>query len=306
MREEQSDLILNLVHNATQVESEIEIHTGEVADRLGETFAPIFETWEEGQEKPDFQATLRALKDKLGDSREKLSLAEERLIGLIRQAVELRDERQELMGGLYDDFSSMRRTVEELYRGKGKDNVNAFVVAGIQGPTAQRPTKLLRQIDLAILHLQQPGLEFPVSRFGETRLEPSKLANVLKPRCDRLHQVQSELRGVGSEMNASRKQKNRALEAHKETFLWVAQGAEALFHLAGEHELAKRVRTSTHRPGRRDDEVAGGQGESQAESSAVAGDSGSGDQPAGEPQPTDSPVAVAAPEFASSSSPADG
>ncbi len=57
----------------------------------------------------------------------------------------------------------MRRTVEELYRGKGKDNVNAFVVAGSQGPTAQKPTKLLRQIDLAIGHLLQPGLEFPAS-----------------------------------------------------------------------------------------------------------------------------------------------
>ncbi len=305
MREAQSDRILYLVQSAAQAEVQIETHTEEVATRLGETFAPIFETWEEGQEPPDFRAILRAMKDKLGDSREKLSLAEQGHIDLIRQAVELRVERQELTGGLYDDFSSIRRTVEELYHGKGKGNANAFVVAGIQGPTSQKPTRLLRQVDLAISHLLQPGLEFPESRFGETRLEPSKLVNALKPRCELLHQVQADLRRVGSEMNASRKEKNRALKAHEETFLWVARGAESFFQLAGERELAERIRPSARRPGRRAAGT-GDDGEANAESSAAAtaGDSGSGETPAGEPQPTDSPAAAAAPESAPSS-PAD-
>ncbi len=284
MRQAQSDLILDLVHNTAQVESEIEIHTDEVAVRLGETFAPLFEVWEEGQQPPDFRAILRALKDKLGDSREKLTQAEEHLIELIRQTVELRAERQQLTESLYDDFSSLRRTVEELYRGKGKDNANAFVVAGIQGPTGQKPTKLLRQIDLAIGHLLQPGLVFPVSRFSETRLEPSKLVNALKPRRDRLRQVQKDLRRVASETNASRKQKNRALESHKQIFSWVAQGVETFFHLAGEHELAERVRPSSRRPGRR--AGAAGAGEADADDSAeVDADADSGSEPAGE-EPT--------------------
>ncbi len=46
-------------------------------------------------------------------------------------------------------------------------NANAFVVAGIQGPTAQKPTSLLRQVDLAIRHLRQPGLEF-LTRLART------------------------------------------------------------------------------------------------------------------------------------------
>ncbi len=316
MREEQSDHLLNLVQSAIQVETEIEIHTEGVAARLGETFAPVFDGWEEGQEEPDFQATLRAMKDKLGGSRETLSLAEERHIGLIRQAVEKRAERQELNEGLYEDFSGIRRTVEELYRGKGKGNVNAFVVAGIQGPTAQKPTKLLRQIDLAIGHLRQPGLEFPASRFGETQLEPAKLVEVLKPRCERLHQVQADLRRVAAETNASRKEKNRALEAHKETFLWVAQGAESLFHLAGEHELAERIRPSVRRPGRRAVEVAEGKegesedGASPAEGAQVEGSSeaasGDGGGAGDTPQPTASPAAATASESAPSSPSADG
>ncbi len=315
MREEQSDRILDLVQSAAGVESEIETHTEEVAAGLGETFAGIFEAWGDGQEPPDFRANLRALKDKLGDSREALSQAEERHIGLIRQAVARRGEREELTGGLYDDFSSMRRTVEELYHGKGKGNVNAFVVAGIQGPTAQWPTKLLRQVDLAIGHLRQPGLEFPQSRFGETRLEPTRLADALQPRSERLHLVQADLRRLRSELNASRKEKNRALDAHKETFLWVARAAESYFHLAGEHELAARIRPSARRPGRRAVEVADDQqgepetGASPAEGApegtpegapetsteATSGENGSGDQPASQSQPATGEAPESAP-----------
>lgn len=313
MREEQSDRILDLAQSAAKVESEIETHTEEIGSRLDESFVPVLDGWVEGQPKPDFRAILRALAAKLGESRETLSEVEQRHIGLIRQAVEQRGEREQLTGSLYEDFSSMRRTIEELYRGRGKDNVNAFVVAGIQGPTAQKPTKLLRQIDLAIGHMQQPDLEFPESRFGETRFEPATLVEVLKPRCERLHQVQGDLRRVAAETNASRKEKNRAVEAHKETFLWVSRSAESLFHLAGEHELAERIRPSTRRPGRRAVDVAKGKegdaeaGTSPAEGAQAEGSlEASGEGGTGESQPTSSPDATAASESAPSSPPADG
>ncbi len=311
MREEQSDRILDLVYSAAKVESEIETHTEEIGTRFDGMFVPVFDGFEEEQPKPDFRAILQALRLKLGNSREALSLVEQQHISLIRQAVEQREERKQLTQSLYEDFSSMRRTIEELYRGaKGDDKVNVFVVAGIQGPTAQKPTKLLRQIDLAISHMQQPGLEFPESRFGETRLEPAKLVEVLKPRSERLHQVQADLRRVAAETNASRKEKNRAIDAHKEVFLWVSRSAESLFHLAGEHELAERLRPSARRPGRRAADVEKGkEGESedgstpaegaQAEASSEASGEG-GDT--GESQ-TGSPAADTAPESAPSPSP---
>ena len=81
------------MESAIKVESEIETHTEEVAEGLEVDFASIFAAWEEELQKPDFRATLRALKDKLGDSREKLVLAEERHIDLVKKAVELRGER---------------------------------------------------------------------------------------------------------------------------------------------------------------------------------------------------------------------
>ena len=49
----------------------------------------------------------------------------------------------------------------------------------------------------------------------------------------------------------TRKAKNDALAAYDATFLRVARVAESLFHFAGLHERALRVRPSTLRPGRR-------------------------------------------------------
>ncbi len=312
MQTVQSDRILDLVQSAAKVETEIETHTEEIATGLDDDFAPILEGWGEEEEKPDHRAQLRALKDKLGASREELSEIEERHIDLIKRAVELRGERGALTDVLYEDFSSMRRSVEELYRGKGKGNADVFVLAGIQGPTAQRPSKLLRQVELAIKHLHQPGLVFPASRFEGIGLDPVSLAKALVPAADRLGQVLDGVRQVASEMNASRKERNRAIKAHQRTFSRVAQTAEAFFRLAGEDELAERIRPSGRRPGRRAVEVPGEggdepqtdgsrdgnvPGDDAAGSDAPAGspaEAGSGDgssgEPTGEPEPAPSEV----------------
>ena len=314
MIEAQSDRILALVESAIKVETEIATHEDEIGARLDDELASVTEGWGEGQEKPNHRALFRALKEKLGQSREKLSRTEEHHIELLKRAVELRGESQELTGILYEDFSSMRRTVEELYRGKGKANANVFVIAGIQGPTARKPTKLLRQVDLAVKHLRQPELEFPVSRFDGTQLEPANLAQALADPAKRLGQVLGDLRQLASRMNASRKEKNRAIDAQKELFPRVARTAEALFRLAGEHELAERIRPSGRRPGRRAVEITGDGQDDQDEgtqngiaedgaqaSSSDSGDGGSG-EPAGKPESTASSVVDAASETAPSSS----
>lgn len=297
MREVQSDRILDLVQSAFAVETQITTHSEMVAARLQDAFAPFFDD-AEGEQPPDFRAVLQAMKDKLGEAREKLSLAEEQDISLVKEAIELRDERQALTGSLYEDFSSMRRTIEELYRGRGKGNFNAFVVAGIQGPTAQRPTRLLRQVDLATQHLLQPGFAFPASRFGAPQLEPAQLAEALQPRATRLRQVQAELRRVGSELNASRKEKNRALRAQRQMLSWVTRGAESFFHLAGEHELAERIRPTVARPRRAPEEEAEATGDASQDAEAPsedaveasAGEAGMEASPAGDVSLPDSPA----------------
>ncbi|MCP3964394.1 MAG: hypothetical protein GY719_41730 [bacterium] len=111
-------------------------------------------------------------------------------------------------------------------------------------------------------------------------------------------------------MDASRKRKNRAIEAHQDTFSWVASNAESLFRLAGEHELADSIRPSRRRPGRRAAEDADGESQSEGsqqnadasdqDSSEASAGNGSSSEPAGQPEPTATPAVATSTEPAPS------
>ena len=274
MRTEQSDRIVDLIESSKKVESEIETHAEEIGARLDARFEGRVATLAEGETPPNFRGTLLLLKDELSASRERVAANEQRHIELIRRAVELRDERGELTGSLYDDFSSIRRSVEELYINKGKGD--AFVFAGIQGPTSQVPATLNRQLDIAIEYMLRPETEFPAPRFRGGQLNPQELASELQPRAQRLTQVRDELQKVGSQLNATRKEKNRAVSDHKDNFLWIARGSESYFMLAGEPELARRIRPSVRRRGRRAAEVE--ESQEGASQDGGASDEGSSDE----------------------------
>ncbi len=136
--------------------------------------------------------------------------------------------------------------MDELF-GKG----SAFRVASIEGPTAQRKEKLLRQAELAIARFEQPDLEFPASELEGFTVDPEGAARGLKAKVTRLRSVTDEQRRLNREVQESRKVKNRLLEEHKDTFLWTARTLEGFYRLAGEDELADRIRPSLRRRGLR-------------------------------------------------------
>ena len=57
------------------------------------------------------------------------------------------------------------------------------------------------------------------------------------------------------EVDVTQKEKDRTIEAHKKTFFPIAHTLEALYRLAGEDELANKVRPSVVQRGRRAVEV---------------------------------------------------
>ncbi|MCP5017154.1 MAG: hypothetical protein GY938_18060, partial [Ketobacter sp.] len=83
-----------------------------------------------------------------------------------------------------------------------------------------------------------------------------------------------EQRRLNREVQESRKVKNRKLEEHKDTFLWTARTLEGFYRLAGENELADRIRPSLRRRGLRavDVEAEEAAGAESAESESVESD----------------------------------
>lgn len=95
------------------------------------------------------------------------------------------------------------------------------------------------------------GVTVDVSAYGKA-LEPNllKLESIL-------HQVNFDTRTTQGRLRI----KDLAIEAHDVAFSAGARCLEAVFRLAGMPELADRVRPSERRPGRREDEVIGEEGE---------------------------------------------
>ncbi len=256
--QKQSEMVLQQLESSAEVEASVAAHGPIVARKLDELYG---QNLEEGQSAPDFQGTMSALNDRLAGSRQGLAMADNQNVEQLRKLDELQQESNELFPKLYQHMSAARNTLDQLF-GKG----SAFRVASIEGPTAQRKEKLLRQAELAIARFEQPGLEFPASEYEGFEVDPEGAARGLKAKVTRLRGVFDEQRRLNREVQESRKVKNRKLEEHKKTFVWTARTLEGFYRLAGEEELADRIRPSLGRRGLRAVDV----GEQQAEEEAGA------------------------------------
>ena len=216
----QSTQVLRLAESSLEVESSVDV-VGPIAGRtLDRTVAPRFENREDGCQPPRFQDTMVALKEELGDSRERLVEADHQHVEQLRQIVELREERQVLVPALYTKVSKARQGVEGVF-GNGK----SFVIAGVGGATGQTSGKLLSQAQQVIDRFSQPGLKLKPDVEG-FKVEPQTVADGLKVMVDRLNEVLAEQRRRRREVQETRKVKNRLLEEHKDRFLYTARTLE--------------------------------------------------------------------------------
>jgi hypothetical protein len=232
----------------------------------------------DGPEPPNFLGHLFALKDGLAVSATGVNEADQRHVHELANLIQLRDERNKLAEDGYGKFSTMRRAIDEL-QGPGK----AFVLAGIEGPTSRKTPKLLRQMDLAVPRLfeanpqfaprpprgrssppppspqgalqssppsPQGALPVPDSGVVGIQVDPKAMGQQLQQIRDRLRKTHREFRRMIRKVQASRKEKNRRIAEHKERQLWTARIVEGYYRLAGETELADRLRPATVQPGR--------------------------------------------------------
>lgn len=243
--ERQSNLIQRLLDSSEAVEDSVKVHGPIVASLLEERFEPRVPEAEDG-DKPHVLAFLFTLRDDLGASREAVAEIEARNIRLLRRVTGLSNERATLLESLQNDYTWLRGHLEKLL-GEGQ----AEVVGGIQRPTATSSKKLLRQVRLAIEALSEPGVELVEKRFGAGRTDPAVVVEQLERRSARFREVLNRLDELHREVQVTQKDKNRTVEEHKRTFFSIARALEGFYRLAGEDELADRIRPSRVRCGRR-------------------------------------------------------
>ena len=100
-----------------------------------------------------------------------------------------------------------------------------------------------------VVNLERPDLELPAGQLNGIDVNPSVLAQDVKPGADKLRQSLSELRREQRQTEATQFAKNEAMAEFNHGFLWIARSVESLLQLAGLAEMAARVRPSSRRPG---------------------------------------------------------
>ncbi len=250
----QSESILGYLDSAKEVEDSVTVQGPEIAQTLDQRFQPRVEaliaTGEVEDGRPVYRAILFSLRDELAASREELSAVEYQHIDLKGQITELAIERETLHEDLGDDYTFLRGSLEKRAVGR-----KVSAQAGLQGPTARKSSRLVRQVKVAVYKLSKPDLEIAEDRLAAFGFDIEGTVARLKAKAERLDEVLQQLRRLKRKLQVSQVAKDKAVERHRKTFVPVTRTLEGYYRLAGEDELADQIRPSVVQRGRRAVEV---------------------------------------------------
>jgi len=232
-------------------------HGPRVSAVITEKFGPRLA---EGETVPDFQQVQRFFLGILQAARARMEAAEVEHLDELAGDGERRTLRQQA-------FDALKSTVLEqrdFFAGAfGPDKAEML---GFPPQIGRSPLELLRQGERLVQHLSDPAAELPPPRLGQVTLDLAGTAAAVMPEVEGL---QSAMDAAGREVKlaqATQLDRDRAVEELDATLLWVARSLEAIYRLAGETELADRIRPAARRPGRpeigEDEETAAEEAES--------------------------------------------
>ena len=223
------------------VSAAIGTHGGQAADILNADQATP-----EGQPALDYRPVVADLGARLDLAKQRMIAANKTHLGQLARVVELQDRRDGNKKQLLAAFTPARHLLENLY-----GSTRGFTTVGVTGKTLRDPRGLLKQVRDTVDFLENPKVDLTPT-VEEAAIDLSRLAIRLAGGADRLELDVGEHAGAEKQAETTRLAKNEAIETYDRQFLYVARATESLFDLAGMHELARRVRPSTRRPGRRE------------------------------------------------------
>jgi len=234
-----SKLVTDRQKSAAAVIAAAHSHAARATAALTELFEPVVG---KGQKLPDLGSIFALSEAALARATGALVDAD------IEHERELADDeaprakRDEIAAGLYADIVEFREVVTGLLGGA------ALPMLRLTGATPRDPVvlaRLARDVSAAL-----SSQKLPKSRVRGATFRAEDWVERLDDRITPLEKAIDVVAREVREAEGTQATKNRALEAYDETFRKVATLLSATLSIAGEDELASRVRPTARRPGR--------------------------------------------------------
>ncbi len=176
----------------------------------------------------------------------KLVESEDRHVRQLAKISQLRRRRDQGFDDTYAKQVAARGILTSLY-GKDRD----FELAAVSGKTPESSKTLAEQVDQTVKFLRNPEVAEPSQKVAGVGVDLPTMADDLESDQKQLVGVRAELVQATKVADGTRRVTNQAIKEFDLVFLWIAHSLEGLFRLAGEEELANRIRTSARRVTRR-------------------------------------------------------
>lgn len=204
---------------------------GTLADAAGRVLASEVET---------VRVTLGLLQKALQGSRDTMVEADTAHEGELADDSSARDARDQAAATLNEKVVELRSVITGMY---GAATARAVVV----GNTPQDPVALERFAGEVVQNLG--NVTWPEPRFAGAGLDAKAVQQDLSGAREALQGALTQVATEAREAQGTLSKKNQAIEEYDRVFTGVATSLAGLFTLAGEQELADKVRPSTRRPG---------------------------------------------------------
>lgn len=213
-----------------------------VAEKLLGIVSPHLE---EGDEAPKFPVLFESFAKVLRAVRQEMIDADMALFSALASETSLRNQREEVMNEVIAQIRGMRRTIIGQFTAPNLDGL------GLQSVVSDDPVTIQRRVDAIESAAQGGNLEqlLGKSRF-RTPYDYAGLVADLAPDAARLRALNGEVNEAKRDVDTARATRNEARDTYDVAFLREVRVLEDLCRLAGEKALADRVRPSTTRPGR--------------------------------------------------------
>ncbi len=229
----------------------------------------------DGQPMFDFDKQVQHLVHELETAEDRVIVAENDHMKQEVVVSRLRTERDQKVDKNHGKLVAARQGFDGLQGPKG-----SFETAFVSGAAPRRPKRLLGQLAQSVTLLKEPVVEPREARIAGFEVDYTAVADDLEGGRLDLQATVDRLDEESKRAEGTMLARRAAVADLRSTVIWAGRTAEGLFERAGEHELAKRIRTSTRRPLRPAEEAAAAEpadGETPA-----AGDS-AGSEAAAEP-----------------------